>query len=84
MYNLTLDQFDFGVRVEYTMSRLDPSIVEHLDEYLNVNVYANMYTWDKQPDGTPYQIRNKTRFKMSPCVAPRLGLTEKGSDFLGL
>jgi hypothetical protein len=44
-----------------------------------------MYTWDKQPDGTPYQIRNKTKFKMSPCVAPRLGLTEnRSSDILGL
>jgi len=34
-YNLTIENFDFGVRVDYTMKNFENGVWENLDQYLD-------------------------------------------------
>lgn len=38
MLNLTQDNFDFGIRVEYVLGLYEPNVVANLDTYIDLRV----------------------------------------------
>ena len=38
IYNLTLDNFDIGVRMDYLMKSYRPDVWENLDQYVSIRV----------------------------------------------
>ena len=72
MYNLTLDNFDFAVYMDYATKAFEPEIFNHLDEYVDLRVTQNFYWWGKDPQGNPVIQRKKVRSDMVPCLPPRM------------
>jgi len=38
IYNLTKDDFDYGLRLDYSIKNLDPGIFEKLDQYIDLRI----------------------------------------------
>ena len=53
MYNLTLSNFDFGLRLEYVPGASEPNVAANLDEYIDIRVSQNYYYWVVDQFGTP-------------------------------
>ena len=47
IYNMTKDNFDFGLYMDYAWKYYEPEIYEHLDEYVDLRVTQNYYVWIK-------------------------------------
>lgn len=72
MYNLTLDNFDFAVYMDYAAKSFEPEIFKHLDEYVDLRVTQNYYSWGKDDQGNPIIQRRKVRSELIPCQPPRM------------
>ena len=85
-YNLTINNFDFGIRLDYLMRTYNPDVWENLDEYVSLRVSQNIYQWVYDANG--FAISNRTKYlsNLVPCDTPRLGLVNdpNSTDFLGL
>ncbi len=53
MYNLTLDNFDFAVYMDYASKSFEPEIFKHLGEYVDLRATENYYSWEKDDQGNP-------------------------------
>lgn len=84
MFNLTLSNFDFGLRLEYVPGAFEPSVAANLNQYIDVRVTQNVYFWTVDQFGTPQFNKTKIRSTMIPCGNHRLGMTPTSPDFLGL
>ncbi len=51
-YNLTNDNFDFGVRIENILDAFEPEVSKNLDLYVDVKVTQNYYKWINDNNGT--------------------------------
>lgn len=52
MYNLTNDNFDFGIRIENILDAFEPEVSKNLDLYVDVKVTQNYYKWINDNNGT--------------------------------
>jgi hypothetical protein len=43
LYNLTENNFDFAVRMDWAWKYYEPKVWEHLDEYVDLRVTQNVY-----------------------------------------
>jgi hypothetical protein len=86
MYNLTLENFDFAVYMDYTMKHFEPDIYNNLDQYVDLRVTQNYYVWVKDSNGDPIVSRKKIRTDLVPCTAPRMlqKVDNVTKDFLGI
>ena len=84
MLNLTLDNFDIGFKLDYVPSAFEPNILPNIDQYIDLRVSQNNYTWLTYPNGTVYFNKAKVRSSLVPCTIPRLGLTNDSVDYLNL
>ena len=50
-FNLSIDEFDFGIRLEFTNKDQFPDIQENLDQYVYISLTQNEYAWDKASNG---------------------------------
>ena len=83
IYNLTKDNFDFAVRLDWAWKYYEPDVWAHIDEYVDLRVTQNVYTWVKDSGGFPVPSRNKIRSKLVPCQPSRLHVNAS-NDFLGI
>ena len=73
--NLTIDKFDFGLRIAYVPEVLEPLIGQNLDEYIDLTVYQTYYFWTSDNLGNPVFNKTKNRIPLVPCGDNRLGMT---------
>ncbi len=83
IYNLTHDNFDFAVRMDWAWKYYEPEVWAHLDEYVDLRVTQNVYKWVKDSGGFPTPYRTKIRSKLIPCNSTRLNVNAT-HDFLGI
>lgn len=81
MYNLTLKNFDIGIRLEYVFRNDEPDIQNNLDEYVYLQVSQNHYTWVVDKQGNTVWNKTKERVNMKRCEDGRVGLTPGSEDF---
>lgn len=72
IYNLTKDNFDFGIRLDYSLRNSEPDVFNNLDQYVDLRVTQNYYMWTKDADGNPVPNRIKNRTNLVQCNPPRL------------
>jgi hypothetical protein len=84
MFNLTMDNFDFGLRLAYVLGAWEPDVVANLDQYIDLRVTQNYYFWVMDSTGTPQFNKTKVRTNLVPCGSNRLGMTADSPDYLGL
>ena len=53
IYNLTHDNFDFAVYLDWANKYEEPDVWTHIDEYVDLRVSQNVYTWGKDKAGYP-------------------------------
>ena len=66
-YNLTKDNFDIGLRLDYLLKDQEPEVWENLDQYVDLRVTQNTYQWVNDGKGFPVFSRMKTRATLGPC-----------------
>jgi hypothetical protein len=81
---LSSANFDFGIRLDYLLHKLEPYVDENLDEYVDLRITENIFTWTEDDEGEPVFNKTKYRMTMVPCMKPRLGQTQGKKDFLGI
>ena len=75
-YTFTLDQsnFDFGMYLQYIFSGSEPNVQANLDQYVDLMVSQNIYTWVYNTTTKANQFKKqKIRTTLGPCRDGRLG-----------
>lgn len=49
-----MNNFDFGIRMEYINAYLEPNVAANLDQYLDLRISQNIYTWELDQYGLPF------------------------------
>ncbi|CDW71381.1 UNKNOWN [Stylonychia lemnae] len=83
-YDLTLKDFDYGVRLEYVFYEREPQIQVELDQYVYLQISQNIYTWVKDHLGNSVFHKEKIKTALGHCNYGRLGLKEGQVDYLGI
>lgn len=60
VFNLTIKNFDLGIRLDYLMRNYRPDVWENLDEYVSLRVTQNYYEWVYDDNGIA--IFNRTKW----------------------
>ena len=61
IYNITYDNFDFGIYMDYTLKDQEPEVWENLDQYVDLRLTQNNYRWIKDEKGNPVFKKDKIR-----------------------
>ncbi|CDW83536.1 UNKNOWN [Stylonychia lemnae] len=83
-YDLTLKDFDYGIRLEYVFYEREPQIQAELDQYVYMQISQNIYTWVKDKKGNSVFQKQKIKTELGNCSQGRLGLKEGEVDYLGI
>ncbi|CDW80648.1 UNKNOWN [Stylonychia lemnae] len=83
-YDLTLKDFDYGVRLEYVFYEREPQVQVELDQYVYLQISQNIYTWVKDKKGNSIFQKQKFKTDLGSCNFGRLGLKESQIDYLGI
>jgi len=59
---LTADNFDFGLRLDFTNIKTQPDVFQNLDQYLDLIVTQNVFQWVKDP-ATGNTVKNRTKIR---------------------
>jgi len=51
-YKLSLNNFDFGLRIENILDIFEPEVSKNLELYVDVKVTQNYYKWTRDSNGT--------------------------------
>ena len=82
--NLTLQNFDFALRVAYIPAEFEPAVGNNLDEYIDLSVLQANFFWTVDQFGNPTFNKTKYRTPLEACGYGRLGITDNSSDYLGI
>ncbi|TNV81156.1 hypothetical protein FGO68_gene1145 [Halteria grandinella] len=82
--NVTQKELDFGIRLEYYLREFEPEVQKNLDQYVEVSVSQNVYTWKLDQQGLPIFDKQKQTTELIPCQIGRLGSSKNKKDYLNL
>ena len=70
---LTNENFDLGIRVEYMGEKEDPGVQENLEQYVDFKIMQYNSTWMRNSLGTSTQYSENVRQNLVKCNSTRLG-----------
>lgn len=85
MLSLNISNYDFGVRLDYTLKKKEPEVFKNLDSYVELMVSQNIDIWFfDDSDGLQEIKEERVYISMVPCSNGRLILNSETPDFLGI
>ena len=70
---LTNENFDLGIKVEYMGEKEDPGVQENLEQYVDFKIMQYNSTWMRNSLGTSTQYSDNVRQNLVKCNSTRLG-----------
>lgn len=71
---MTLEDFDYALRVEYIFENQYPDIANNLDEYVSMTTSQAIQTWVVDSNGTAHLNLVRQLLTLGPCTNGRMGL----------